>query len=153
MAQGWFDQSRLLVVWIKEGFIMSIRSLLSVSQVLFLNRWCIFRVGGWLLSVSQVQFFNRWCILRVGGWQVIAVNYHVIFIQSIVNCRVSFLIQSTVFLMYCAFSQVCNKMATKIKYALDYHDLCVKVWIKHLADNQIDSSLYKPSIKLSVLVK
>jgi hypothetical protein len=42
-------------------------------------------------------FLNRWCILRIGGWQVIAVNYHVIFIQSIVNCQVTFFIQSTVF--------------------------------------------------------
>jgi hypothetical protein len=58
---------------------------------------------------------------------VIAVNYHVIFIQSIVNCQMSFLFSQLSFLMYCAFSHVCNIMATKIKYALDYHDLCVKV--------------------------
>ena len=39
-----------------------------------------------------------------------------------------------------------EKMATKIKYALDYYGLCVKWWIKHIADNQTDGPLYKLSI-------
>jgi len=32
-------------------------------------------------------------------------------------------------------SHVCNKISTKIKYALDHYNFCVKEWIKHLTDN------------------
>jgi hypothetical protein len=50
--------------------------------------------------------------------------------------------------MQCALLQfqLSIKMTTKIKYAHDHYDLCVNGWIKCLADNQIDNSLYNLSI-------
>ena len=35
-------------------------------------------------------------------------------------------------------SYVCNTMATRSNYILDYHDLCVKRWIKYIAGSQMD---------------
>ena len=56
--------------------------------------------------------------------------------------------------MYRAFSHLCNKMTTKINYALDHHEfVCQRIWINHPADSQTDSSLYKPSVQLSVCNK
>ena len=55
---------------------------------------------------------------------------------------------------YRAFSHLCNKMATKINYALDHHEfVCQRIWINHPADSQTDSLLYKPSVQLSVCNK
>ena len=58
--------------------------------------------------------------------------------------------------MYCAFSHLCNEMAIKINYALDYHEfVCQRMNLitLHPANSQTDSSLYKLSVQQFVYDK
>ena len=58
--------------------------------------------------------------------------------------------------MYCAFSHLCNEIATKINYALDHHEfVCQRMNLitLHPANSQTDSSLYKLSVQQFVYDK